>query len=532
MPIQSAEMTVPSKYSLSTDGQIYRDLYGIIDAELLREVQEADQSNVEALLQRIVQLAAQTQGDFQVSRSSSTSRKVGAKVQKLASRILDFMQVFSGIVEVIKGVDSQAGPIAYGSFVLLLTIAKNKQMHEDFISDTLETFRCWLSRLEMISFAEQQDETVQNHILEIYIKIIDFAQQSIRYYCSSSARRVFRAIYKPPQLYAKKHADEIKESIADLMQGLLVLQHARILEMSDTIQATNRHLSDRQAELHEIRIAKVRKLFNVPSTLSVEDMLQRSKGMFNGMFARSKPKTGNGRRASPLEQISLNTVSQRPAYKEWVKSESSSLLLLEGDNYDLYDERRLCWLSPVTIEFYEYIKGFEGIRVLFHCIDKTQQPESGVILMLKSIIIQLLEQDIQLCAKRIDDICDACKDPPPEPDELIDSMFQILETSLQEISLGQTVYMVLDGVEHLGFELPQYFFGSLLHLLNRQDLRVTVKVFAVCRLGYWPTVSRSNDSSRSLKGALGLGGHVDLMSRVLYDLGWKQGTLKTPTKSM
>ncbi|PKY00287.1 hypothetical protein P168DRAFT_307609 [Aspergillus campestris IBT 28561] len=519
-------MTVPTKYSLSTDGQIYRDLDGNIDAELLREVQEADQSNVERLVQTIVQLAARTQGDFQVSRSTSTRRQVGAKVQKLASRIHDFVQVFSGVVEVIKGADAQAGPIAYGSFVLLLTIAKNKQMHEDFISDTLETFRCWLSRLKMISSAEKWDETVQKHIFEIYIKIIDFAQQSIRYYCSSSARRFFRAISRPPQLDAKKYADEIKESIADLMQGLLVLQHARISEISSTIQA-----NICQAEHHENRIAEVRKLFNVPSDLSAEDMLQHSKGMFSGMFARGKSKTGTVRRGPPLEQVNLETVSQRPAYDEWVNSESSSLLLLEGDNYDLYDERRLCWLSPVTIEFYEHVKKIEGLHVIFHCIDRAQRPDSGAILMLRSIIIQLLEQDIQLCIKRFGDICGACKDPPSEPDELIDFMFQILETSLQKIPLGQTIYMVLDGVEHLGFEVSQDFFGSLLQILDSQDLRVTVKVFAVCRLGYWPTKSRSNNSSRKLEEALGLGGHVDLMSRVFY-LDWKQGTLKAPTTSM
>lgn len=532
MPIQSGKMRVPTEYSLSIDGQIYRDLYGKIDAELLREVQEADQSNVESLVEKITQLATRTQGDFQVSRGTSTSRQAGAKVQKLASRIHDFMQVFSGIVEVIKGADSQAGPIAYGSFVLLLTIAKNKQMHEDFISDTLETFGCWLSRLRIISFAEQRDETVQKHILDIYVKIIDFAQQSIRYCCGSSARRIVQAVSKPPQLYAKKHADQIKESIADLMQGLLVLQHARILDMGHTIQSINRHLSDRQAELHGICIAKIRRLFDVPSTLDVEYMLQRSKGTFNGMFARGKSKTGTVKQPPPLEQVSLSTVSQRPAYKNWIKSESSNLLLLEGDNYDLYDEIRLCWLSPVTVEIYENIEKIEGIHAIFHCIDRSQRPESGIILMLKSIIIQLLEQDIQLCTKQIDDICDACKDPPCKSEKLIDFMFQILKTSLQESTLGHTIYMVLDGVEHLGFEYSQYFFGSLLHLLNHQNLRITVKILAVCRLGYWPTVSRSNNSPQRLKDALGLGGHVDLMSRVLYDLGWKQGALKTPTKLM
>ncbi|PLN85991.1 hypothetical protein BDW42DRAFT_201501 [Aspergillus taichungensis] len=520
-------MTVPTKYSLSTDGQIYHDLSGDIDAELLRKVQEADQSDLETLVQGILQLAARTQSDFQVSRSASRSRKAGAKVQRLASRVHDFMQVFSGVVEVIKGADSQAGPIAYGSFVLLLTVAKNKQMHEDLVSDALETFRRWLSRLRMVSLAEQRDEALQKHILGIYIKIIDFAQQSIKYYCSLSARRFVRAVSRPPQLYAKKYADEIKESIADLMQGLLVLQHARIVEMGHTIQATNRHLSDRQAELHGNRVAKVKKLFDVPSTVSVEYMLQRSNGTFNGMFARGKSKTGTVRKAPPLEQASLSTVSQRPAYKGWANSESSNLLLLEGDNYDLYDESRLCWLSPVTVEFYENIKEVEGVHAIFHCIDRTQRPESGVILMLKSIIIQLLEQDIPLCAKQIDDIRDACKDPPLEPDKLIESMIGILETSLLNYSLGKTVYVVLDGVEHLGFELSQHFFGSLLHLLDHQDLRVTVKVFVVCRLGYWPTVSRSNDSSKHLKKALGLGGYVDLMSRVFYDLGWKQGALET-----
>lgn len=126
-------MAVPTKYSLSSNGQLYHDLYKNIDAEFLREVQRADQSNVETLVQSIVQLAARTQGVFQKSRSGTTSRKAGAKFQKLASRIHDFMQVFSGIVEIIKGVDAQAGPIAYGSFVLLLAIAKNKQFHEDLI---------------------------------------------------------------------------------------------------------------------------------------------------------------------------------------------------------------------------------------------------------------------------------------------------------------------------------------------------------------------------------------------------------------
>jgi len=530
-------MSVLAKYSLSADSQMVQDLHGKVDAEVLREIQKADRSYVARLATEMVNLAEQKRARIETHRNTSTRKKFSAKVLKLASRIDDFLHVFSGIVEVVKGVDQQAGPIAYGSLALLLTVAKNKQLHDEVIADTLDVFHRWLSRLRAIRIAEEKDEKVQADVMRIYEKVIDCSQSSIRYYNQSSMRRFTQAVTKPPQLYREKHAEGIKESIADLMQELAVIQHVRIKQISDDTAVNNRRQSLEEILGHDERVKKVERLLGVPPDLTAESMLRDDKRKFTGMFSKGTPKVGVGRKAPCLNEISLEVLSQRPHYRAWVARESSCLLLLDGENYDGYDpSRRPCWLSPVAGEFFEHVQGSSGCRAAFHSLSGGRTPEALTLLMLKSMTIQLLKQDRTLCREKSSEICDLYNESRQldsglyaldQTEKLIGVMFQILDIIFRSIARGLTVYLILNGIEYLHTQMPKVFFRQLLDLIDDPDLKVVIKAFAICRSGYWPDVDLQDRSG--LQSALGIGGHHARMKRVFYDSKWKQEALGTFT---
>lgn len=507
-------MAHASSFSADLDKLIFQPAEVDIDADSLKNIYKSDQAYVNRLVENILSQVERRRARLEDFRRSSTRRKLGTNIQKLATGTQEFVQEFSGIFDIIKGIDSRVGSIAYGTFSLLLMVAKNKQQHEDVITSTLEDLGRWLSRLRAIEKSEYDNDGTLQFILEIYIKVIDFGRDAVLYYGSSSSKRIFQAVARPAQSTSQKQAGEIRSLIADLMQELLIIQHGYIR----TIKS---HLEREKKEGHEQRVDNLERMFGVSSDLCAKNMIQESNRRFDGMFSKGKPKAGFARKAPQLEQISLDALSERSEYKSWMANSSSCLLLLEGENYDAYDTSpRLCWLSPVAVQFYQHLDELKNCYILYHFID--EGTETGVDVMLKSIVLQLLRENRDVCKKLFDRIQHLSTPPAVEQGNLFEILYHVLRTFSQE----KTIYIAVAGVESMFSVRPTRLFGRLLSLIRSSDVLVTVKILVICRSGYWPNVGSKDRSD--LQRALAIGGREELMLAVFVAFGWKQRPLGNP----
>lgn len=510
-------MEYASSFSADLDNLIFQSAEVGLDTDSLKSIYKADHAYINRLVESILSQAGQKKARLENMRRSSTRGKLQRNIQKLAIGTQEFIQEFSGIFDIIKGIDSRAGPIAYGTFSLLLAVAKNKQQHEDVITSTLEDLGRWLSRLRAIEKSEYDNDVILQFIIKIYIKVIGFGRDAVLYYGSSSSKRDFQAVARPTQSASEKQAGEIRSLIADLMQELLIIQHGRIR----TIKS---HLEREQQERHEQRIDNLERLFGVSSDLRAKNMIQESNRRFDGMFSKGKPKAGFARKAPTLEQISLDALSERSEYKSWMANSSSCLLLLEGENYDAYDTSpRLCWLSPVAVQFYQHFDELKNCYILYHFIDEGARAfegsETGVGVMLKSIVLQLLRENQDVCKKLLERIQQLST--PPAVDQEI--LFEILHHVLRTISKKKTIYIAVTGIENLSSSPPITLFRRLLGLIRSSDVLVTVKILVICRSGYWPNVGPKDRSD--LQRDLAIGGHEELLLSVYVAFGWKQRSL-------
>ncbi|RAO67272.1 uncharacterized protein BHQ10_003284 [Talaromyces amestolkiae] len=510
-------MAHASSFSTDLDNLILQPGEVDIDADSLKNIYKSDHAYVNRIVENILSQAGRRRARLEDIRRSSPRRKLGTNIQKLANGTQKFVKEFSGICDIIKGIDSRAGSIAYGTFSLLLTVAQKKQQHEDVITSTLEDLGQWLSRLRAIEKSEYDNDAILQFVLKIYIKVIDFGRDAVLYYSSSSSKRLFQAVARPAQSTSEKQAGEIRSLIADLMQELLIIQH-------DHIRTIKSHLEREEQERHERRIDNLERLFGVSSDLCAENMIQESNRRFDGMFSKAKPKAGFARKAPQLEQISLDALSERSEYKSWMANSSSCLLLLEGENYDAYDTSpRLCWLSPVAVQFYQYFNEPENCYILYHFIDEgargIEDSETGVVVMLKSIVLQLLRENRDVCKKLFDRIQHLSTPPAAEQE----SLFEILHHVLRAFSREKTIYIAVAGVENMSSIPPIRLFGRLLSLITSSDVLVTVKILVICRSGYWPNVGPKDRSD--LQRALAIGGHEELLLAVFVAFGWKQRSL-------
>jgi hypothetical protein len=512
-------MARATSFSANLDKLIFQPAEVNIDADSLKNIYKSDHAYVNRLVENILSQAERRRARLEEIRRSSTRRKLGTNIQKLAARTQEFVQEFSGIFDIIKGIDSRAGSIAYGTFSLLLTVAKNKQQHEDVITSTLEDLGRWLSRLRAIEKSEYNNDAILQFVLKIYIKVIDFGRDAVLYYSSSSSKRVFQAVVRPAQSASEKQAGEIRSLIADLMQELLIIQH-------DHIRIIKSHLERKQEQRHEQRVDNLERLFGVSSDLCAKNMIQESNRRFDGMFSKGKPKAGFPRKVPQLEQITLDALSERSEYKSWMANSSSCLLLLEGENYDVYDTSpRLCWLSPVAVQFYQHFDELKNCYILYHFIDEgargIEASETGVGVMLKSIVLQLLRENRDVCQKLFDGIQHLYTSPAAEQKNLYKILHDVLRTFGQE----KTIYIAVAGIESMSSIPPTRLFGGLLRLITSSDVLATVKILMICRSGYWPNVGSKDRSD--LQRALAIGGHEELLLAVFVVFGWKQRSLGT-----
>jgi len=136
-------------------------------------------------------------------RQKSMVRRTGATLTDLCTTLSKFLENYSGIADIIKGVDDKAGSIAYGGLSVLLTasyllyrlhrrladyqvqVARNKNDSEKIISEALVDITESLQDIR--DYQEiYKEKTLQEPIFSVYRGVFKFVIHVWEYYNRSS----------------------------------------------------------------------------------------------------------------------------------------------------------------------------------------------------------------------------------------------------------------------------------------------------------------------------------------------------------
>lgn len=125
------------------------------------------------------------------------------------TRFADFLEAYSGIVEIIKEADIQYGGLAYSTLSLLLLVsamfcptgvlplsskvAVNKSKREEKIESTLESLRWELPRVSKLQVLIPSDDSALL-VSKVYSNVIKFARSCVLYYSRNSVSMYLRPV--------------------------------------------------------------------------------------------------------------------------------------------------------------------------------------------------------------------------------------------------------------------------------------------------------------------------------------------------
>ncbi|KAI4104301.1 MAG: hypothetical protein LQ339_003920 [Xanthoria mediterranea] len=378
----------------------------------------AKQYNISLESVNAEQLVAEAQkGKTKLDERRRTRRplaKSGNTLQRFANAWSQFMKVYAGVNEVAKGIDNQYGALASGALMVLLQVGENKEAREKAIVSIFEELtESWIGnagRLKLYSDAYPDSTRLEGFVTSVYLGVAELAIESVEYYAMPPHARFWQAIRRPPKLGIDIKANEIKKAIHEVDSESIAL----------LIQDYARDRKDRQRDRDQKRndqsdhIARL-----LGSSLELADadkMIDRCQSLHAHAFAKPIRRKG----PKHFQQISTRLLQDFQLYWPSLDSTKSSVLVLSGSNFDLYDTgKNLCWLSPVTTEIakeYPKIPRSEGkCRLLFHsaCSDQTSRfsgTREPIDVCVCRFIIQLLLSDDDFFSKHRQSIEDDFKD--------------------------------------------------------------------------------------------------------------------------
>ncbi|KAH7139859.1 hypothetical protein B0J13DRAFT_677006 [Dactylonectria estremocensis] len=285
------------------------------------------------------------------------TRVPGAWVQKMACTFGDFLSSYSGIVEVVKGVDSQYGGLAYGMLSALLSVAVNKGQHEQEIEDALDEFSMAFPRLQNLrDIHPERSETLKRLVAKIYGEIILFTHDCIKYYNATSSGRLKHTTLHPPKVGIQPKVATIRRLLAETRWESEVLMQRQIANLAQHTEELKKHSQDLEKKLSELYELETRKqqdsdersVTNFRTMLGIqeEDLHcdhKRYKSLLDEAFADFL-----------LEQdrpyiMTLEMLQAEEPVQRWMKSRESGILNLAGQNWSLVNNTTLCWLSYVAV---------------------------------------------------------------------------------------------------------------------------------------------------------------------------------------
>lgn len=426
-----------------------------------------------AIAQSKAYLAAVAFKNWKSDRESNRLQKTGAGIQSFLCTVGEFLQGFSGIAEIVKAADQQFGGLAYGTIILLATVAVNKQRREDAIEEILVDITHDFPRLNTLQEVWPKPG-LQKLILEVFELAIILCREIIKYFTTSSGGRVKKAIN--PKELKMKTMSQLRKKLVEVRKEceVIVLEALRDTRMDlkevraqlEEIRATNKDIqivgrdtnsrvqehqvwmrSESDTKTREAYLSDLRRRlkFNTSSHMSITDSTAKVTTILHDQFS------GLRRRRKRGKLLSHSMLMGEKTFSKWFETSKSSVLVLGGSNWVDDSAIQLNWLSYASTWVTTSAQPSRCTLAYFCQTDYrvTKRQARDFLDVMRSLIYQLAMQSPLATLPHIEDLVDIT--PLALQDRggtvALENMAQLMVKFLETCDKNSVITIVIDRLD-------------------------------------------------------------------------------------
>ncbi|RYP63895.1 hypothetical protein DL771_009070 [Monosporascus sp. 5C6A] len=442
----------------------------------------------------------------------------------LAASAYGILQDFSPMVDIVKDCGAPYGSMAIGTICFLFAVANNRGRMEDLIKSTFLGIHDRLPGVSMHQHIynenDELDQLLQSKIVDAYDSFIGFCIAALDFYTCGGFRRMIRALRSHTNL--DEQASRVQKAVVDVKlvcEELLSKNVNAVKVKLEEVKTLNieqqRMIEGLQNDRDFDNLEKIRKLLGLEA-FSHEAHLAQLDSHRRSVAAEFQQKNWYSEK-KPDEQ--LCAVVSDPAYKEWLRSPQSRVLVLSGENYVIGASH--CWVSPVALDLIAkltadttpnpdlcvfYLLGLRDVD------DNYPHVITFLILRLLSLNKEALRNDVQFAELWADlqSYARVAESPDAPAHEVQRTLEEVALRALDLSDAGKTVWIILDRVDKCraapGPRGTSHRKGgrALLETLVRLVERATarVKVLAVVNRADWHVEEQADELGEEQEGTV------------------------------
>jgi len=426
-----------------------------------------------------------------------------SSTSKFLNNFNNYLQAYSGIVQMMNGVGPNYGDVAYGALSLLLLVAVNKEKTQDIIGTMLFTLQEQYSRIERLKEV-YATAIIQEHIAVVYRLGIEFAHQAALYYSRGTFQRFLYLLSQPPSVALEGKVSEIKKAIKEMRMEMETQDRIRLNNIEREVGHVKREVGHVNIEVGHVKreVGLVKESVEVLHVRienerfeSLQHLLQvetQDSPTFVRDYERRLADTfDNIRRLPPFD--AKKQLFLRDEFIDWRDDRKSSLLLLQGKTV-APDRTLLSWHSSATTRLacesdkYLGTKGLDLIPIL-SCFcqvvdywDENSSRVQSADTVISRMVCQLLKMEVARPLLRDDsrygklkrDIEDLGTLPATESAEKLGRLYSMLERLFADLALKRA-FIILDRVDRIQGNMDK-FLDPLLGLLQKSKCVLKVLI--------------------------------------------------------
>lgn len=484
-----------------------------------------DRATVEKLVEEALNCAKTAQGKRRNDRTRPS--RIENKVLTFMEDAHSFLQVFTGVMDITKGIDPHTGSMAYGMVSVLVTLGKNMHLHEELAGKALQLAEKWLGRIKRIHDSQpdiENDEGLLEGMSDVYDATLELIASATGHYSRSLPKRILFGIRKPPQFHMQPVLDKFQEAVAEFMVEHQISQASRLKTL------VQRQSQDRKNS----RMQALREWLGLEANTgdAREQMILEFRHETAPSELRKSPKFKIATRAD------FSLLRERESYRKWNESRESALFLMSGKNLRYDPTEKFCWLSPLAVEFLDSLPDSTTSAFISTPLLKRELSFQGSreTLVLKVLLYQLLSQKTALYDRLLDttELYNKVQriGKSSANGDTADLIFEAIQMLFRQLPSNSWVYIILDGAVLGQDRYSDNSWGLLQHfaqLVCDLDLKATIKCLCIADSRWWTALEdqctgTAKETARKLGTALNLSPRQH--ARLFLELNWKQEILK------
>ena len=453
------------------DALDYKFVYNTTKLDVRDQVQsELSSAAVEATL--AVQFADTTLRNWTADRQTSKRGRASQAFQESMTILANFLENFSGIVEIVRAADDQYGGLAYGTLSVFIGVFVRKTQREEKLMEGFEELSYAFPRLQTLRTLGLTHESrtsnesaaikqLEKLLTETFVLVIKFAREATQYYASRTRR--FKDTFVPERVKfatfveIRSHLEKVRDQCDTLMLTQISSLQEKIHEMNKKLNTINTGVIETGRLMLQSRMAesqtyesKMRKLLGIdPRSGNIgPDALASLEALIHESFSKIQSATEHPR------STTIDLLKADEKFGCWWESQSSSLLLAGGVNWrEESSTGVLNWLSLGALLTIKELQGQHKnvahylVQPNFTVHKSHRRSLRDVMASLIFQIIAMREDSLRIELDTLGAIVDSSAWKDDASDEFMEAIHSLLLSSLSVFPQNSQIWIVIDRLD-------------------------------------------------------------------------------------